>query len=466
MKLSERSVFLVFLALVTMVTFAYYGPFLNNFFTYDDFGLIERVLLGTKSVLLGYNYTLRFTTNLTWIPLFALSGYDPFGYNLFSLLLWLLNAVLVYRFLRRLLDDQLLAALGGLIFAATAIGADAALWRAANGTLLDVTFYLLALHAYTVFRQTGAQRQWWLSVFYFFLAFFSKEEAASLPLVVLLLEWLYFGGRSDIKGVARRFLTYSLIIGASVLMNYILIYHILHVQSELVKLSKFRPLHSLFSGWTVFFLTPDGRLTLDDPRIYLTAVLIVASFFVVKDRRLLILGLGWVFLSFQPQSLAALSQFEPRYIFSSLSRHLYLPSIGAAIAYVAVAAGLRDRFSLRVAAGATLVFLLLFIPYNYNLLTARAAVWRDDGAPTKVFLTEIQRVIPQFPPNTFIYVENAPTGRAYIQQALRIFYKNNTITWIVDPNRFHPKAGETGVAILCNWQPDGSSVSLQTFPLL
>lgn len=465
MKLSERSIFLVFLALAITVTFAYFGPFLHNFFLYDDFGIIELVLLGTKAVLLGYNYTLRFTTNLTWIPLFALSGLDPFGYNLFSLLLWLLNAILAYRFLHRLLGDPLPAALAGLIFVSTAVGADAALWRAANGTLIDVTFYLLTLHAYTVYRQTDAKRQWWLSVFYFVLAFFSKEEAASLPLLVLLLEWLYFDGRSDVRGVMRRFLTYSSIIGASVLMNYIVIYHIMHVQSELVKLTKFRPLHSLFSGWTVFFLSPDGRLTIDDPRIYLTAALILLSFFVVKDRRLLIFGLGWVFLSFLPQSLSFLSQFKPVYPFSSLSRHLYLPSIGAAIAYVAVIVGLRERFSQRVAVAAAAIFLVLFIPYNYCQVTARAITWQEGAEPTKVFLDELQQRMPQIPPNTYVYVENTPVGRAYMQQALRVFYKNSTITWIIDPDTFHPKPGETAVVINCDWQPNGN-VFLRFFPLI
>jgi hypothetical protein len=462
-KVSDRSLFLAVLLLCGAVAAAYFGPFLNNFFTYDDFGLLEHIMHGPKAVLLGYNYILRFVANAVWWPLFGLSGLNPFGYNLFSALLWLLNALLLYRFLRRLLGDSLPAALASIIFVATAIGADAVLWRAANSTLLNVTFYLLTLHAYVVFRQTGSARQWRLSLLYFLLAVLSKEESASLPLVVLLLEWLYFDGRADIRGVARRFACYSAIVAANVVMNYVVIYHVLQAQSELVKLSKFRPLHSLLSGWTVFFLNPDGRLAMNDPRIYLTALLIPLCFFLVKDRRLLILGLGWVFLSFLPQSLSNLSQFEPRYIFSSLSRHLYLPSIGAAIAYTSIFYGLRDRFSPRVAVTGAALFLLIYLPYNYRLLQVRGEQWRDDGEPVRRFLVAMKQAVTQFPPSTYILVNNAPTGRAYVQKSLRAFYRNTSITWIVDPNSFRPKPGDTSLLIDCHWMPDGN-VTFDFYP--
>lgn len=455
MNISQRSTTIVLILLASAVTGLYFIPFLNNFFTYDDFALIEHVHQGPIKVLQGYNYTLRFVTNSLWIPLYALSGLDPAGYNLFSMLLWLLNAILLYIFLRRLLHEPLLAAAAGFIFAGSAIGADAVFWRAANGTLLDLTFYLLTLYLYTAFRQTGRPAYWRLSLVTFCLAVFTKEESASLPLVVILLEWLYFGGISDLKGISRRCISYWALTASSLLINYIIIYKILQVQSELANLSKFRPLHSLFSGWTVFFLDLDGKLKIGDPRIYVTALLIVAALVLVKDRRLLLLGLGWIFLTFLPQSLSNLSQFEPRFIFSSLSRHLYLPSAGAAIAYTAILAELKDRFSPKVAMVSAALFLTLFLSHNYNQLQKRGEEWRDDGEPTKLFLESIRKVVPEFPPNTHIYVNNGPTGRAYIQQSLRAFYKNSTIYWIVDPATYRRKPGETALIIDCYWPQQG-----------
>jgi len=455
MKQSDRYIFPVYLALVALISFAYYGPFLHNFFAYDDFGLLELSAKGPGSVMLGYNYTLRFVNNSVWIPLYAFFGLNPFGYNLFSLLLWFFNSVLLFRFLRRLLDNSALAALAGLIFCASAAGCDAVFWRAASGTLLNTTFYLLTLHRYTVFRQTGAVGKWRLSVLFFMLAMFSKEEAASLPMLVVLLELLFFNGRADLKGVARRVLVFCSVIVGSVLLNYLVIYHVLQVQSELAHMFAFRPLHSLFSGWTVFFLAPDGRLVLQDPRIYLTAVLIPLSFLLVKDRRLLLFGYGWVFLAFLPQSLSGMSQFGPSDVISlSLSRHLYLPSAGAAIAYTALCAGLSERFSTRVALAAAILFLLLFVPYNFKQISARGEEWLSIGSPMERFLINVKKIHPQLPANTYVFVVNTPTGRAFIQQALRVFYNNETITYIVDPKNFHPKPGETALLFTCHLTPD------------
>ncbi len=465
MKLSERKIFLIFLSLVAGVICVYYGPFLDNYFAYDDFGLMELVSRGPKSIMLGYNYTLRFVNNAVWIPLFTCFGFNPVGYNLFGTLLWFLNAILLYRFLLKLLGTPVPAAIAGFIFTASAVGADALLWRAASGTLLNVTFYLLTLYYYTVFRQSGAVRAWRISVCCFILAMFSKEEAASLPLVVILIEWLYLGGLADFRGVARRCLIFCSVIIFSVLINYIVIYKVMQVQSELAHMFKFRPLHSLFSSWTVFFLSPEGILNSGNPGIYITALLIPLSLILIKDRRLLLLGLGWIFLSFLPQSLSGMSQFNPNDVISvSLSRHLYLPSAGAAIAYTALLISVRERFPLLITIIVSAFFLVSFTVYNYGQLSVRGKQWHEIGDPMKRFLTNIKKLAPQFAPNTKIFVINTPTGRAFIQQALRVFYNNPSITYIVDINNFRPKPEENAVLITCSLTPDGD-VRVQMSPI-
>lgn len=465
MNISRQKIFLLYLIAVTVVTCAYYGPYVHNFFAYDDFGLLDLVTRGPKAILLGYNYTLRFMNNAVWIPLYALSGFDPFGYNLFGMLLWFLNAILLYLFFLALLDKPMVAAVAGVIFTASAVGSDALFWRAASGTLLNVTFYLLTLYFYVIFRQTGEVSKWRFSVGFFILAMFSKEEAASLPLVVLLLEWLYFGGFTDFKGVARRFLVYCSVIVFSILLNYIVIYQVLRVQSELATMFKFRPLHSLLSGWTVFFLTPDGRLAMNDPRIFITAALVPLSFLLVKDRRLLILGLGWIFFAFLPQSLSGMSQFEPEDVISvSLSRHLYLPSVGAAVVYTALLVGVRDRFSVPISVSSVLLFMVLFVPVNYKLVSSRGEQWLEIGDPMRRFLDAIKKVVPQFPPNTRIFAINTPTGRAFIQQSLRAFYHNQSITYIIDINNYNLKPGETGLLITCDPKLDGA-MNVRVSPL-
>ncbi|MBT0662938.1 hypothetical protein KI809_01390 [Geobacter pelophilus] len=451
LKSAEGLLFGSVLVVVSVVTAIYYGPFIDNFFTYDDFGLIEHVQSGPKAVLLGYNYIFRIVANSVWLPLYHLSGLDPRGYNLFSIALHLANALLVYIMVARLFADRGLAAVSSVFFAASAIGADAILWRAANSTPLNLFHYLLTLTAYVEYRRTGERRYYCAALFLFIIAVLSKEESASLPLVAALFEVLFFGGFSDFKGIVRRTLPFAVIIIANVVVNYLIIYQVLHVQSELVTHSAFRPLHSLFSGWAVFFLQPDGRLKMADPRIYATAIILPVMLFWVKDRRLMLFGLGWVFLSFLPQSLSSLSQFEPKYIFNSISRHMYLPSVGAAFCYAVV---LRDAW---LRWGKVIGYLLVVIAFsfylwhNYGLINSRGKAWASDGEPVKVFLTAIKQKIPQFPQNTWFFAVNGPTGRAYMQQSLRAFYGNPTITWIVDPLKYVQQPGQTAIILDVVW---------------
>ncbi|WP_160295194.1 glycosyltransferase family 39 protein [Geobacter sp. OR-1] len=450
-KFPDLAMFLAVLAVVSAVIAAYFGPFIDNFFTYDDFGVIEHVLSGPKAVLLGYNYILRIVANGVWVPLHYFSGLDPRGYNLFSITLHLLNALLVYLMVTRLFSDRMLAAVTAAFFAATAVGVDAILWRAANSTPLNLFFYLLTLTVYVEYRRNGNRGYYFAAIALFVFAVLSKEESASLPLVAALFEVLFFGGFSDFKGIVRRLLPFVAIVIANVVANYIIIYQILHVDSELVRHSSFRPLHSLFSGWAVFFLQPDGRLKMNDPRIYATAVILPILLFWVKDRRLMLFGLGWIFLSFLPQSLSSLSQFEPKYIFNSVSRHMYLPSVGAAFCYAVVLKDVWTRWGRLVGTISVAIVFSLFVWHNHGMMMTRGTAWAADGEPVRTFLAALKTKVTQFPPNTWFFAVNGPTGRAYMQQSLRAFYGNPTITWIVDPMKYVQQPGQTAILMDVTW---------------
>jgi len=456
--------FLVVAFALASATTIYFGPFINNFFTYDDFGLIEHVNKGPISVILGYNYILRIVANCVWIPIHFFSGLDPQGYNLFSISLHFLNSLLVYVMISRLFEDRRLAAISSLFFVTTAVGVDAILWRAANSTPLNLFFYLLTLTCFVEYRKRNNRSFYFASIGFFVLAVLSKEESASLPLVAAFLEILFFEGISGWRGTIKRILPYCGIIVLNVVLNYLVIYQILQVSSELVRHTSFRPLHSLFSGWTVFFLQPDGRLNIGDYRIYVTAILIPLSLFWVKDRRLLFFGLGWVFLSFLPQSLSSLSQFEPKYIFNSISRHLYLPSVGAAFCYAVILRDTLQRFGKVIGYGFTVIAFSAFLMVNYKWMAERGKAWEAEGIPVKVFLKALKQKVVQFPPNTYFFALNGPTGRAYMQQSLRAFYNNPTITWIVDPATYVQKPNQTAILLDVVWADQDSIYNVKILP--
>ena len=446
----ERRYILVTIAIIIGITAVCYGRFLDNYFVYDDFAIMEHVIRGPAAVLQGYNYILRLVANAIHWPLYYGFGLNPLGYNLFCIALNALNAITLFFLVRMLFGDQLLAALSAILFAGSSVGCDAIFWKAAYATPLNLSFYLFTLIAYFRFRREGRTGYFWVSLALFVCAILSKEEAASLPFVIILIEVLVLRSRLDVS-LIRKTVPYGVVIILYLLANYILIYHIFKGQSELVKHSSFRPLHSLISSWAAFFIPPQGRLDGQAPAMIVTGLAILAALIFSKDRRLIFFALGWIFVTFLPQSLSSLSQFEPKYIFNSISRHLYLPSVGVSLFIAAVLVQLRSRLRPVICKAVVVLAVIALLYFNYERIQSRGSEWAADGRPVKAYLAAIGKVMKTFPDNSHIYVDNAPTGRAYVQLAMRAYYRNPTLWWIAEPDRYVIKPNEPAFLIRCFW---------------
>jgi len=93
---SRTVVAVITIVAVSLIVSVFYGPFVNNFFAFDDFRYIENLFSTPTALLFGYNST-RFLSNLVFSPLFELSGYNPAGYNLFNMIMHGLNSLLLPR---------------------------------------------------------------------------------------------------------------------------------------------------------------------------------------------------------------------------------------------------------------------------------------------------------------------------------------------------------------------------------
>ena len=409
---------------IILVIVAFYARFVNNYFAYDDFVLMEHVLHGPAKVLRGYNNILRVVANLFFWPLSWFSWFDPLGFNLFSIGLLCLNALLLFFFARQLIGSQTQAALCALMFAGSSVGCDAIFWKAAYATQLNLFFYLATLMAYHRYRTTGRTVLYGVSTGIFLLAMLSKEEAASIPFLIILMELLILRSRLDWQ-VIRRTVPYAAIIVLYMVVNYILIYHLFKGESELVKHSAFRPLHTLLSPWTVFFISPEGRITGTGLATVATGIALAAALLFTRDRRVMLFGIGWVFFAFLPQSFSSLSEYDPKYIFNSISRHLYLPSVGASIVVSSLLMQLRERLPFgRIA---VIVLIAGHLLFHYGRVQERGRQWGEEGVPVKAYYEELAKVLPRIPPNTHFYINSPPTGRAYMQLSMRTFSANASL---------------------------------------
>jgi hypothetical protein len=456
-----RSRFHFFPLFAVVVALFYYGPFLDNFFTFDDFKYMENMYRSRLDVMIGYG-SLRIISNLSWWPLFALSGTNPFAYNLFALIVFTANGILLYFLLLRLFADRTISFLAAAFFITSSVGADAVLWKATNSSLISLFFYLSTLLCYTKYRQTQLRKYYFQSIALYAFAIFSKEEAASLPFIAALIDIVFFGGWLDKRGLLRRIAPFCALIIFYLAANAVVFNYLLGKRADPQTLFSLRPLYSLLGGSCAFFLAPDGFIRINSKPVYLTALFIALSFLLGGNRRLLLFGYLWIFFAFLPQSLTGLGQFEPRVMVNSISRYLYITSIGTGIVLAVVLHRLRDLVPVRVWYAIAGCVLVLFVWLHYPRVSERGEQWQSDGEVVKEFIVAMKRNMAQFPSPSYIFIEHRPTGTAFVQQALRAFYGNPQI-YLVSKSSEVPADSHAALFSVDCWQ--APQVQVQITPL-
>jgi tetratricopeptide (TPR) repeat protein len=136
---------------------------------------------------------------------YYLGGLDPYGYHLVSLALHALNGTLLFVFAFQLLgllpdghpwrrERRPIAFAGALLWLVHPVNTQAVAYAWQRSTLLCAWFFLGALVAYLAGRSsTGPRRYalWGLALVGGVMAIGSKENAATLPLFVVLIELLF-----------------------------------------------------------------------------------------------------------------------------------------------------------------------------------------------------------------------------------------------------------------------------------
>ncbi len=201
----ENEAFLVLFFLTA--TIACYLPSLGNdfIFTWDDSSYItDNPMIKTLS---PESVRLMFSSQVggTYVPLPLLSyaieyqlwGLDPLPFHVTNLMLHLACTFLVFRILRILNLKIMFAAAAAMIYGIHPMGVESVAWVTERKDLLYGVFYLasLLLYIYYVKATTKKALLFISSLGLFILALFSKIQAVSLPLVLLLVD--YYCNRTD-----------------------------------------------------------------------------------------------------------------------------------------------------------------------------------------------------------------------------------------------------------------------------
>jgi lipoprotein NlpI len=209
----QRQVFL--LPVILAVTFLTLLPTLQNDFipTWDDHEYItENLMIRSLSV---ENIRQMFTTQVggTYVPIplltyaveYQLWGLSPVGFHGTNLLIHLICTFLLFRILILLGIRPVFAAAAALIYGVHPMGVESVSWVTERKDLMYCVFYFSSFLTYLYYIKTSSRRTLYyiLTLVFFILALFSKIQAVSLPLVMLLADY-YFKRKGLVKLVAEK----------------------------------------------------------------------------------------------------------------------------------------------------------------------------------------------------------------------------------------------------------------------
>jgi protein O-mannosyl-transferase len=183
--------------LVSAVVVAYHPAWNAGFIWDDDIYVTGNRLLSEPGGLWRLWFSLNapsqyfpLTYTVFWLER-ALWGFNPAGYHWVNILLHAVNAVLVWRLLRRLaLPGAWLAA---ALFALHPVQVESVAWVTELKNILSLLFCLLAMFAWVEFVEERSRPSWrWfvLALATYALALLSKSTACTLPATLLLVLWL------------------------------------------------------------------------------------------------------------------------------------------------------------------------------------------------------------------------------------------------------------------------------------
>ena len=402
-------------------------------FVYDDkWYILENVHIRDLSNFLGLSGT-RYVTLLSFALNYAISVYEPFGYNITNIFIHIINAMLLYSVVVLIIktpvvdkDRAGLSALPlicSLIFLVHPIETQAVNYITQRFASLATLFYLLSVACFLRARLGSLSLERSRYIFYAIsllaavTAQVTKEISFTLPFVLVLFEFVFF---TKDRGVKKRVLYLVPFLLTLLIIPAILFVpeqgggeHILTAAGklksmqvkELKELSAYSYLLTEFRVIVTYLrllvFPVNQNLLYDYPRynsffapqvfvsfIFLASIFSSAVWFLLRSRRkrdalgiMLSIGVLWFFITISIESSVIPIQhviFEHRLYLSSIG---FFIAAGAGFLYLArlFNSGDRERFS----KGAqvlviAVVILLAFLTYKRNTVwSSDILLWQD-----------------------------------------------------------------------------------------
>jgi len=379
---------LLSLSLICLATIISYFSSIENSFTYLD-DQVQVVNNPNIKELNGKSITAIFSstsvgmyqpvTSFIYAVVYQLSGLDPTGYHLASLLVHLLNILLLFKLLKQLGVENWMLVLLCSIFALHPMQVESVSWISAFSNLCFSFFYLLALLMYCKFLNSGGRSNYILAVFAFVLSCLSKSTAVSLPLILILLDYREFGKfrRKDLFNKIP-FLLLSIVFTLITIQSREAAGHLSDLSVNFGGFDRlflisysilFYPFKFLWGfDLSAFYPYPeleDGLLPLTYYLSFLILAVILWLLYKYRAKQDY-----WIFFGIYLMMIAPTLHFIPVGNQLTADRYIYLPMIGLLLLLGLLAKGISNR-TLKILSSIMIIGLSLM---SYS----RSKVWKND----------------------------------------------------------------------------------------
>jgi len=333
--------------IILLVIAIYFNGLHNQILTFDDneyFQNYPEILnLSWKSIIKYFSnyYVIMYQPLpvLTFALNYYFTGLETFPLHAVNLLLHLGNVILLFYFIRSLTSNSTIAILVSLFFGVHPMNVEAVTWISARSSSMYTLFYLCSLIFYLKYIKANQVKQLLLVGLFFTASLFSKAQAVTFPVVLLLLDY-YFGRNFNDKKTWLEKLPFFLL---SIVFGLIALADVSTTQNIINgKIFSYSLINSIclvaysFVFYIVKFILPfnlcsvyvyppvnDGILSLKYYFFTLLFIILSIILFKYRNNKNVILAAGLFLIT-----IAINIQIIPSRLFIVTERYAYFPYIG------------------------------------------------------------------------------------------------------------------------------------------
>ena len=389
-KINKNLLSVLLIALLSIIV---YGNTFFNDFVWDDY-----VFILDKPEIKSFSNIPQFflsDTDGTYRPLrsvhytlvYSIFKKNPFGYHLNALFFHIVISILVYLIILNLIDKRNIAFIASLLFALHPIHTGRVTNMTAGFDLFGIFLFLIFFYLYILFSKKKKINYLIGSVIVFLIGLFASEEAATLPLVIILYEFC-FNRKNIFQNFKEKLIKFHAPFFAVLASYLVLRFFVLGITGRGSEYESPGLIFTLFSmtkvvvGYIMLLIAPFNLKLFYEMPVSTTLfefdiivsifILALILFFTIKFyNKIVFFSVMWFFISLIP-----FSNVIPLVILMA-ERYLYLPSIGFCLLLAFVLSKIYNVDKKHIKTG-IVIFIVLLLSFYSFIAISRNAEWRDN----------------------------------------------------------------------------------------